>query len=105
MIHGVNLDRADLSAANLCNAKVTGSFVYAVLLDADLTGAGLWSSVFDETRLGGVFAEGADFGPFVPIIQRGEKEFSMFKGLQSKFHCLLPLVKYRSARGSDAKSR
>ena len=62
VIHGVNLDRADLSAANFCNAKITGSFVYAVLLDADLTGAGLWSSVFEETRLSGVIAEGADFG-------------------------------------------
>jgi len=35
--------------------------------------------------------------PFVPIIQIDEEEFSMFKGLQSKFHWLLPLVKYRSA--------
>jgi uncharacterized protein YjbI with pentapeptide repeats len=35
--------------------------------------------------------------PFVPIIQSGEKEFSMFKGLQSKFHWLLPTVEYPSA--------
>jgi uncharacterized protein YjbI with pentapeptide repeats len=35
--------------------------------------------------------------PFVPIIQRGEKPFSMFEGLQQKFSWVLDTVEYPSA--------
>ncbi len=35
--------------------------------------------------------------PFVPIIQRGEKPFSMFEGLQQKFFWVLDTIEYPSA--------
>ena len=34
--------------------------------------------------------------PFVPIIARGEKPFSMFEGLQQKFYWVLDTVEYPS---------
>ena len=34
--------------------------------------------------------------PFVPIIMRGEKPFSMFEGIQQKFSWVLDAVEYPS---------
>jgi hypothetical protein len=36
--------------------------------------------------------------PFVPIIERGEKPFSMFEGLQTKYDWVLDTVEYPSEK-------
>lgn len=51
VLHGVNLQFADLTGATLGGSIISGRFDYALLNEAHLEGARFWNSRFDETQL------------------------------------------------------
>jgi uncharacterized protein YjbI with pentapeptide repeats len=61
VLHEVNLRLVDLAGANLTQTTITAALDYAVLNEADLTGARMWSCRFDETQLVGVIGRDPEF--------------------------------------------
>ena len=61
VLHGVNLQFADLTETRLMGASIVASLDYAVLNGADLTGARMWSCRFEETRLVNATCRGTEF--------------------------------------------